>query len=197
MHTPPSISTGISGLSPLELDFPLIGPLRPLPSAPSLLDTLPPILPQGLWLRRTAMLRLRTAVRAAVVLQSLWRRRQAVQRAQAVRRDRAAIVLQSFWRRRVAMRHLQSCRQAAVVVQAAVRGWAARLQLQRATGAAGTIQRCARGMLVRLRLARERAMQQAVAEFQRTMGVYAARCACMFWGWFGCAGCVALWLGCL
>ena len=126
------------------------------------------------------MLRLRTAVRAVVVLQSLWRRRQAVQWAQAVRRGLAAVVLQSLWRRRIAVRHLQGCRRAAVAVQAAVRGWAARLRLRRATEAAGTIQRCARGMFVRLRLARERAMQQAVAEFQRTMGVYAARCACLW-----------------
>ena len=38
------------------------------------------------------------------------------------------------------------------------------------------IQRCARGMLVRRRLARDRAMKEAVNEFQRTMAVYAARC---------------------
>ena len=60
-------------------------------------------------------------------------------------------------------------------MQAVARSRTARSQLQAGLRAVFLIQRCTRGMLVRRRLARMRAMQEAVAEFQRTMAVYAAR----------------------
>jgi hypothetical protein len=106
---------------------------------------------QGLWLRRAAMVRLRTAINAAVMIQSIWRQH-------------------------VAEKKLASLRHAALSLQAAYRGHAGFMRLARMRAAAGVIQRCARGMLARRQVAAQRAMEFAVNEFKTTMAVYANRC---------------------
>lgn len=66
---------------------------------------------------------------------------------------------------------------AATIIQASVRGWLARCLKVRELNAIAMIQKCTRGWLVRRALAQERAMQHAIAEFQRTMLEYASRLA--------------------
>lgn len=119
------------------------------------------------------MLQLRAAVRATIVLQSLWRRRQAILQLRALRAAvRATVVLQSLWRCRQTMRRLQACRRAA----AAVRAWDAR----RLHCAKAVIQRFARGMLVRRQAAHEHDKREVLAAYAARSeggGCVEGRCA--------------------